>query len=206
MSLTLKKYPYTSNLGWSVSRYDKFKLCQRQYYYDYYAKNHDNETDRNELMQLKELTTIPLEIGNIIHDLIKKILERLKKSNSKIDALKLQEFSHNLTNEYCNRKTFSEVFYRELDNIEIEALKIKVESFILSFIESERFKWISETAIETAENWLIEPEGYGETRINDFKAYCKVDFLFPIEDNIYIIDWKSVGLPGREKSRLIPLS
>ena len=38
---------------------------------------------------------------------------------------------------------------------------------------------------------MIEPPGYGQTEINGLKAYCKVDFLFPVEDMIYIMDWKT---------------
>ena len=38
---------------------------------------------------------------------------------------------------------------------------------------------------------MIEPGGYGETRLNGLKAYCKMDFLFPVDDYIYIMDWKT---------------
>ena len=34
----ITRYEYSDILGWSVSRYDKFCLCRRQYYYDYYGK------------------------------------------------------------------------------------------------------------------------------------------------------------------------
>ena len=32
------------------------------------------------------------------------------------------------------------------------------------------------------------------------KAYCKVDFLFPVEDTIYILDWKT-GKPDEKKHK-----
>ena len=34
----LKQFEFTPILGWSASRYDTFKSCQRRYYYTYYAK------------------------------------------------------------------------------------------------------------------------------------------------------------------------
>lgn len=40
---SLKKYTYSDILGWSVSRYDKFNTSKRMFYYDYYAKRHDQE-------------------------------------------------------------------------------------------------------------------------------------------------------------------
>ena len=33
-----EKFDYTPILGWSVTRYDKFLTCKRQYYYEYYGK------------------------------------------------------------------------------------------------------------------------------------------------------------------------
>lgn len=191
MSVFLKKYPFTNILGWSVSRYEKFKACPRQYFYDYYAKYHDNEFEKEFLNKLKGLTTIPLETGNITHDIIKNILQRLTKSSNPLDIEKLKSYSNDLTIRYCRSKEFAEIFYNELDSIDIESIKQKVERYVLNLIESERYRWISEDAIEESGNWLIEPDGYGETRINDLKAYCKVDFLFPLGDKINIVDWKT---------------
>lgn len=57
-----------------------------------------------------------------------------------------------------------------------------------------------DVALETRNQWLIEPAGYGETRLNGIKAYCKMDFLFPIDGKIYIADWKT-GKQDLEKHR-----
>lgn len=189
--LQLKKYPYSGILGWSASRYDKFKTCKRQYYFEYYAKNYDNEIDKNHLLRLKALTSIPLEIGNIVHDIIKIILERLAKDSSALNIEKLKSYSEKLALEYINAKEFSEVFYNDLIEINKSEITDKVLSYIDLLINSERFKWILDYATPQSNNWLVEPEGFGETRINNIKAYCKVDFLFPVENKIYIVDWKT---------------
>ncbi|HIF68834.1 MAG TPA: hypothetical protein EYQ29_05885 [Candidatus Lambdaproteobacteria bacterium] len=46
-------------------------------------------------------------------------------------------------------------------------------------------------AVRFAADWIIELSNYGETRINGLKAYCKVDFLVPMEDELHILDWKT---------------
>jgi len=51
--------------------------------------------------------------------------------------------------------------------------------------------WLLQNAIKNKDQWVIEPPGYGQTVINGLKAYCKVDFLFPVDDVLYIMDWKT---------------
>ncbi|MFC1501177.1 PD-(D/E)XK nuclease family protein [Elusimicrobiota bacterium] len=186
----IKKFSYTDILGWSVSRHDKFMLCRRQYYYDYYAK-YDTEYGRLKIDSLKKMTSIPLEIGNIVHDVIKVFLERLLKTEKAIDKTKFLKYAEEKTNEYCKSKTFSEVYYKAIPSLDIKLLFEKVELILNNLINSKRYNWIIDKAIENKRGWVIEPPGYGETRINDLKAYCKVDFLFPVENKIYILDWKT---------------
>jgi hypothetical protein len=47
---------------------------------------------------------------------------------------------------------------------------------------------------------VIDPPGYGESRLGDLKVYCKVDFMFPIDDELHIVDWKT-GKEDPEKHR-----
>ena len=51
----IKRFAYTDILGWSISRYDKFLNCKRQYFYDYYGK-FDKEFSLEKIQQLKALT------------------------------------------------------------------------------------------------------------------------------------------------------
>jgi hypothetical protein len=198
--MQLKKYPYSDILGWSASRYDKFKTCQRQYYFDYYAKKHDKSIDLNAFLKLKQLTSVPLEVGNLVHDIVKIILERLAKNSSEINREKLLAFSENLIENYCESKDFIEEYYNEVDKIDKQLLKDKVINYINQFIDSERFKWIIEKSKTLELKWLIEPDGFGETRINNLKAFCKVDFLIFDGGEIYIIDWKT-GNEEEQKHR-----
>ena len=101
-----RQFEYTPILGWSVSRYDKFTSCKRQYYYDYYGK-HDDEFPRQKIDSLKKLTSIPLGIGNITHNVIKTLLVRLLKEEKEIDKARFIAFAKELTAKYCQQNQFS---------------------------------------------------------------------------------------------------
>ena len=108
----LKKFDYTPALGWSVSRYDKFSACKRAYYYDYYGK-YDVEVPRQKISALKEMTSSALEAGNIVHDTVKVLLERLLKSEEPIDRKRFLDYAQDMTQANCRKKVFMEVYYKE---------------------------------------------------------------------------------------------
>jgi hypothetical protein len=95
---------------------------------------------------------------------------------------------------------FDEVVYGVQPFVSLDEVYPKVRSCLENFLASDRFAWLTQVAINTSGDWLIEPPGFGETRLEELKAYFKVDFLFPVEDAYYIIDWKS-GKVDSEKHR-----
>jgi len=194
------RFPYTEILGWSVSRYEKFLLCKRQYYYDYYAK-YDREYPRETIDLLKKLTSIPLETGSIVHDTIKALLERLLKTEKPVDKSRFIGYAEEMTEKSCKSKKFSEIYYKKIDIVEPGSLFNNIRQSLDNFLNSDRYNWIIEKAVTNKTGWLIEPPGYGETRINDLKAYCKVDFLFPVDGEIYIVDWKTGKQDGKKHKK-----
>jgi len=192
----IKKFPYTDILGWSVSRYDRFSNCRRQYFYDYYAK-YDREIPYEKIQFLKSLTSKALETGNIVHDVVRDMLLRFQKSSKAINKDKFFKYSFNMAEKYCNSKTFFESYYGN-EVIDVPGIYSKVKLILGNLLDSKRFKWIEENAVPESAGWVIEPDGFGETRINGMKAFCKVDFLFPVKDKIYIMDWKT-GKPDEAK-------
>lgn len=196
----LKKFEFTPVLGWSVSRYDVFKLCKRKYYYTYYAK-YDPVHSRKKIESLKNMTSIPLEIGNIVHDMNKAILERFKKSEKPIDHKRFYDYVRKETDKYCNSKIFMEVYYKEINGINTEEILDKTMLSLNNFLNSKRFDWLIRKAFGYKDRWVIEPPGFGETRIDGMKAYCKVDFLFPVEEKMFIIDWKTGKADNDKHSR-----
>jgi CRISPR/Cas system-associated exonuclease Cas4 (RecB family) len=187
--MKIKEFEYTAILGWSSTRYDIFSECKRKYFYQYYAK-FDKEYNRDKIDFLKKMTSIPTEIGNISHDVIKEVLERLKKSTAPIDQKKFEAYVKNVA-QSITKKNFFEIYYKEQEKIEVDQLFQKTHVSLNNFLESERFEWIKESAISEIDNWIIEPGGFGESRLDGLKLYCKVDFMFPSGEKIIILDWKT---------------
>ncbi|MCJ7567051.1 MAG: PD-(D/E)XK nuclease family protein [Anaerolineales bacterium] len=188
--MELKRFDFTPILGWSMTRYDLFSICKRKYYYQYYAK-YDPEFPRARIEALKELTTIPLEIGAITHDIIKVLLQRLARSQAAVDRDRLFEYARDIAQGRCKAKRFSEVYYIEREEISLDDVFPKVKSSLENLLGSERFQWLCDPALQRYDRWLIEPPGFGETRISGMKAYCKVDFLLPVQHELFVLDWKT---------------
>lgn len=188
--LKIKRYQFSPILGWSVTRYDTFTACKRMYYYQYYSR-FDPDHPKEKIESLKNLTSIPLEIGNIVHDTVSTVLRRLLKSNEEIDRQRFQTFVEAMTAENCKNKVFFEVYYAERASVEPPDLLPSINECLTTFLASPRFQWIKDKAISSKNEWLIEPPGYGEARIDEMKVYCKVDFLFVVEGRIIILDWKT---------------
>jgi len=186
----LKRFVFTPKLGWSVSRYNLFETCKRQYYYNYYAK-YDPQYPTKKILALKKMTSIPLEVGNIVHDVNKTLLERLKITAKDIDKARFYDYARKTTQAYVQSKTFQEVYYSRMKSVGTERVFEKVRISLENLLNSDRLPWLADFAVLKKDEWLIEPPGYGETRIGGMKAYCKVDFLFPVKDRLFIMDWKT---------------
>ena len=188
--MELKRFDYTPILGWSMTRYNVFSICKRKYYYQYYAK-YDPEFPRVRIEALKELTTIPLEIGAITHDIIRVLLRRLALTQDAVDTDRLFEYAQDIAQGRCKSKRFSEVYYVEREEVSLDDVFPKVKNSLENLLGSERFQWLCDPTLQHYDRWLIEPPGFGETRIDGLKAYCKVDFLLPVQQELFVIDWKT---------------
>jgi len=196
-----RKYPFTPILGWSVSRYDKFQNCKRQYWYDYYARKYDAEIPPQKLAFLRSLTSTPLEIGNLVHDAIATQLHRIRKGTALQDVASVLEYSFYLADRAIADKTFLEVYYEQQPKIDVDDFKNRLRKCLQSFFDSSWYRWLIEGTDHLRADWIIEPNDFGELRIDGLKAYCKVDFLFPTTaGDAYILDWKT-GRTDPQKHR-----
>ena len=186
----IKRFPYTPILGWSASRYEVFSVCKRRYFYHYYSK-YDPEVPVRLIQTLRDLSSIPLAIGGAVHTVIQVMLNRLRRTNQDIDRSQFFDFAFRRTKQRGETEAFQEVFYQEREAVSVEDLYPKVQACLESLLGSDRYRWLVEEAAQTTEDWVIEPPGYGETRMDGLKAYFKVDFLFPVGDHLHILDWKT---------------
>lgn len=195
----VKKFAFTPILGWSSSRYDLFLICKRRYFYQYYTK-YDQEVPTRKIKQFKELVSIPLETGGIVHKVIEVLLTRLKTTSKDIDRKKFFDFARRTTENHIRTRKFEEVVYGDMAEVEVDDLYPKARESLENLLASDRFNWLVNEAISNSDEWIIDPPGYGETRIGALKVYCKVDFLFPVGNEYHIIDWKT-GKPDADKHR-----
>lgn len=190
MNVSLGAYTFTRILGWSNSRYELFNKCKRAYYYTYYPK-YVQQVPVAKVQFLKSLTTVPLEIGNVIHHIVETFLKRLQKSDEKIDEERFISYGLGLCKKLFEEKVFLEEYYKQVAKVDLDYALSRIEGTLRTFLTSETYSWIFMKALHNRDNWLVEPAGYGETRINGIKAYSKMDFLFPVDNELYILDWKS---------------
>lgn len=195
----IKRFPFTPILGWSASRYETFSICKRKYFYQYYSK-YDPEVEVRLIQQLKGLSSIPLAIGSAVHTVIQVLLTRLMRTSQDIDREQFFDFAHRRTKLRAESETFHEVFYGEQQAVSPEDLFPKVQVCLDNLLKSDRYRWLVDEAAQASAEWVIEPPGYGETRLDGLKAYFKVDFLFPVGDHFHILDWKT-GKRDPEKHR-----
>ncbi len=193
----LKRYEFTSILGWSLSRYDVFSICRRKYWYAYYGKR-DPDHDPKHIKRLGKLTNVPMATGSIFHEMVATLLRRFLKTDQPLDEGRFFDYAHGLTEDACARWDFSEVYYGQMDEVDPGPVFDKVRRALKSFLGSERYRWMLEEAMAVRDKWVIEPETFGETRIDGVKAYCNFDFLVPLGDRVHIIDWKA-GKPDERK-------
>ena len=127
--------------------------------------------------------------------MIEAILKRLQKSTDIIDEARMKNFVKQQVQKYMLDHTFSEVYYKEKESIDENYIAESVFNAVLIFMKSERFEWVKQLPASSKQQWIIEPDGFGETRIQtdrgELKAYCKVDFMLPNGRDIYILDWKT---------------
>lgn len=203
MVRAIKQFPFTPILGWSATRYDLFSLCKRKYFFQYYSK-YDPEVTLRRLNLFKELVTIPLEIGGIVHEVIEALLNRLRATAEAIDRPRFLAYADQAIAHSLGSKTYEEVVYGELPEVRADDLRPKVHASLENLLASDRFRWLVAEARAASGEWIIDPPGYGETRLDDLKIYVKVDVLFPLGDDIYIFDWKTGKAdPAKHRKQLL---
>ena len=195
MNLRFPDYPFTRILGWSNSRFDLFCSCKRKYLYFYYPAVFGKQEAK--IKYLKNLTTVPLEVGNLYHDMMEAFLERIQKSDAPINKDKLLAFVDKLCETKLVQKVFLEDYYKTAP-VDFGKINEKVKHCLEVFLNSPISDFLNSIEMPQRQSFLIEAGSkmngkkyFGETRINGLKAYCKMDFILVKDGNIHIIDWKT---------------
>jgi hypothetical protein len=190
-----------SVLGWSISRYDKFRSCRRQYYYSYYP-TYDPELDPDRIKALGHLQSGALVTGLAVHSVIETLLKRLQVSDKPLDVSRFQGFvektlADSLKTEDGEKKVLFEEYYKTT-TVDPAGLLMKTRKCLDTFLASERFRWLNSLPMDVRDEWVIEPDNFGQTMVEGIRAYFKVDFVVPADEEIWIFDWKT-GKPSEGK-------
>ena len=122
------------------------------------------------------------------------VRRRVSSETQRINFEKFYSYIEQETLDICSQKNFEEIHYKKRENIDFKSEVFpQVSKAMDNFLHSDRMQWLLEEALAYKDDWLIEfgDDYYGECRIDDLKAFCKVDFMFPIEDELHILDWKT---------------
>ena len=195
---------FKNKFSWSISQDRTFQTCKRKYYLNRYGSWRGWEKDADETTRkiyiLKNQTTIPMLVGDVVHQTISKILDSLKAGKnwdtefSKTFAVRLfkdgwrQSKNEEWKHDPKRKKNLFEHYYDAIpsqeDLIEVgDSIKNTVENFY----SSESFKFIKTSR---PVDWLSKEE-LGEFKIAGETVYCKIDFAVKHEDLVYLYDWKT---------------
>ena len=183
------EYEFSSDLGWSFTRRKAFESCKRRYWYDYYNR-WDPEIERESIMQLKGLSSTPMLIGEVVHILMASIAKRLLRSRAEIDRDRFNIYARKALTNALNNCDFQEIHFGHCSEISADELWLRLQTFMESYLSSDRYRWLHEEW-DPEQVYLIDPDGYGETRLAGMKIYAKPDLLVHDEHGMLIIDWKT---------------
>jgi len=171
------------------------------YWYDYYGKRFAPEHERNKIMELQQLSRIPFELGNSVHITIAEILKDLR-INGKV--ISLEEARKTAVDKFDilvqNKPLVEKRLGYELTTEERDKIHSQIRTSMTTFYGSKWLTMMQDMPRHMWDGWHIDPDGYGEFRIDGKKAYAKPDLLFEYKDGRhYLVEWKT-GKPHREQN------
>jgi len=196
-----RKYPFSWEPGWSFSRMNTLRSCLRMYWYEYYGKRHGPEGERNRIVELSQLSRIPFELGNAVHQTIAEILKEVQINDRLIDLSEARDMAVNKFEILIKNKPLVEKrLGLSLAADEREKAHGQIRTSITSLYTSKWLAMLQDMPMAVRGKWLIDPPGYGEFRIEGKKAFAKPDLVFGYRDGrYYLVEWKS-GKPHRDEN------
>ena len=207
---------FKNEFTWSVSREQLFRHCPRAYYYNYYGSwggwNKDAPARTRQLYILKNIKTMILWSGSIVHDTIKEVLDEYARSQRMPTLPQLQEHARQKMRagwvestsktwkKYPKKTNLFELFYGNGKSLPAEMTsKIKTRIFdaLANFYQCAVVKEILATPYL---QWK-PVDVLDSFKVNEFKIWCAIDFAYIDSSQILnIIDWKT-GQEHRETLR-----
>ncbi len=196
----------TNDPSWSASRAGTFNGCKRQYFYNYYGAwdgwNSNSDPFRRECYILKNMTSLPMFIGTVVHDIIQLQLEQFKETGDKIvDVEHLQNraqkmltvgFNQSLGTAWEDNPKKNIHFMEHHQGKDIAAdvraeFKQKAFTCLANFCDLFPKLFPSHDEVE-----FLELEDFQSFQLNTGeKVAVKLDAGIKINNRILLLDWKS---------------
>lgn len=199
-----------NELTWSASRDSLFKTCKRQYYYNYYGswggweRGIDEHTRK--LYILKNMTTLPMWGGSIVHEVVAEALNRYARKQAPITVGELQararqklrggwlESVNKVWLSSPKKTNLAELYYgngKSLPSEETEECKARVNECLTAFVES---PLLAEILAVSYLNWRPVDQLDSFMLDGQLKVWCAIDFAFTDPaGRLRILDWKTGG-------------
>jgi len=203
--LKIPTYDYTPAPGWSYSRNKTLRECLRKYWFTYYGKKYADPAIREKIIKIKHLVSLPLVLGEILHQSIAQALENLKETG----VCPAMETMISVSEKALEKSLETRQFIEEnggggINSCKVTAAMQRLHESIGNFYSHPLLPQIISSIIERPEYVLIDPSGYGECRIEGKKAFAKTDLIYSSpEGSTIIVDWKlSNGHPMENLTQL----
>ena len=187
--ISVPAYPFSPQLGWSSTRSETFRTCRRRYFFQYYGR-FDAEVPLAQIQRLKGLTSLPMLIGEAVHQVLAVLLRRLLRSAAAIDRPRFEAHVRQTISSLLADAELMEIYYAERSAPVLQELLDPVLLCLDQLLGAERFRWLQQV-LQGNPRYLIEPPGFGEARLQGMKIYAKVDCLVEVDGDAVILDWKS---------------
>ncbi len=204
MPYQYRKFP---EMSWSHSRREKFQQCLRKYYYHYYASHNGWSQDGSSYAQrayrLKNLTSLPLEIGAVVHEAASQALHAVRSGTKAPTVEQMYAAARNRLNKAWadsqNRglwlgspkdmRMFREFYYDVgIDEYQVAEAKEQVKACLSHLPESVSFQ----EAAAAARVYLRAIEGFVTYDVGGTPVHAVPDLAFRNNrDEWTVVDWKS---------------
>ena len=210
---SLDKNRLENTLVWSAIRSKTLGTCERKYYYNYIGSwegwNASSPPEVQAAYRVKHLTTAELQIGQLIHDQIRSILERARQGQTihpakEIGAVqgRFQTFlrvSEKRRLQDCSAKRPKLLVHEMGETLgakELDALNDKIAKYLNGFFGFDDVKHLlADPAVLIPE--FLDPPGFEIGHELGVPARPKTDAVFLTVDKVIICDWKC-GSPSEE--------
>lgn len=194
----------TNQFSWSFSRHKVFHECLRQYYYQYYGYwdgwNPDAPDRARLLYRLKNMASLPMWLGDVVHRMIERILSDLRNRElSPLESYQRQsrdilnrEWVQSVEKRWQWKPKYNLNLFEHYYGIEISpqtraAARDKVYRCIENFMESPIFR---ELGALRPEAWK-SIEKLEQFVVGDWPVFVKLDCAVAGDGSLTIFDWKT---------------